>query len=209
MRDPLAGIDVPERLARQLSFCLEIDKVKHIIRRNTVADGSRREGDAEHQWHLAVMALLLAEYAAAPVDVARVVAMLLVHDLVEIDAGDAFIYDDAAREEAAAREQAAADRIFALLPEDQSSWVRGLWEEFEAKRTPEARFAGALDRLQPMLLNASADGGGWKANGVGADRVAAIARAIEAGSPTLHEVAQAMVRRAVEDGALEASNLPH
>ncbi|MDQ2754010.1 MAG: HD domain-containing protein, partial [Actinomycetota bacterium] len=145
MRDPLAGVDLTGRLASQLTFCLEIDRVKSILRQNFIADGSRPEGDAEHQWHLAVMALVLAEHALEPIDIGRVVAMVLIHDLVEIDAGDAFVYDDTARAAAAAKEEAAAVRIFGLLPADQALWVRELWDEFEAKKTPEARFAGALD----------------------------------------------------------------
>ena len=204
MRDPLVGAEITDRLARQLRFCLEIDKVKHIRRKNTLTDGTRQEGDAEHMWHLAVMALVLAEYAAEPLDVARVIAMLLLHDVVEIDAGDAFIYDVAARAAAVDKELAAADRIFGLLPADQKDWARGVWDEFEAKTTPEARFAGALDRLQPMLQNASADGGGWVIHGITADRVLAVNSVIDAGAPELWALAQQIVAGAVADGVLRS-----
>ncbi len=199
---PLASLDLDERLARQLAFVLEIDKVKQIMRRNTLADGSRQEGDAEHQWHLAVMALLLSEYAAEPVDVGRVVAMVLMHDLVEIDAGDAFVYDAAARAAAPAKEEAAADRIFGLLPDDQARWVRELWDEFEAKETPEARFAGSLDRLQPMLQHAASGGAVWAAHGIDAAQVGGMAKRIAPGSSVLYDLARKVIDAAVAAGAL-------
>jgi putative hydrolase of HD superfamily len=203
MTDIVGELDLTDRLARQLAFVVEIDKVKQIVRRNTLTDGTRCENDAEHQWHLAVMALLLAEHAAEPVDVGRVVAMVLVHDLVEIDAGDAFLYDAAAREAAVAKEEAAAERIFGILPGDQERWVRGLWEEFEAKETAEARFAASLDRLQPIMQNAVAGGGGWAANGVGFAQVSGKAEAIGPGSPTLLDACRRLLRRAVETGAID------
>jgi putative hydrolase of HD superfamily len=199
----LDDLDLDDRLGRQLAFVVEIDKVKQIVRRNTVADGSRSENDAEHQWHLAVMALLLAEHAAEPVDVGRVVAMVLVHDLVEIDAGDAFLYDEAARDAAVAKEAVAANRIFGILPADQGRWVRALWEEFEAKETPEARFAASLDRMHPILQNAVAGGGGWVANGVGFPQVSGKAEAIGPGSPTLLDATRRLLDRAVSTGALD------
>jgi len=185
MRDALAGVALNARLSRQLAFCLEADKVKQVFRQNPVTDGSRKENDAEHMWHLALMAVVLSEYSVEPVDLSRVIAMVVVHDLVEIDAGDAFVYDRKAREAAAVLELAAAERIFSILPPDQATWVRDLWDDFEAKATPEARFAGALDRLQPMLMNASADGGGWVEHGIGADRVLATNSVIGHGSPAL------------------------
>jgi putative hydrolase of HD superfamily len=201
-REPLAGANLEERLARQLAFCLELDRVKDIFRRNTLADGSRHEGDAEHQWHVAVMAMILAEYADEPVDVTRVLTMLLLHDVVEIDAGDTFLYDTAARAAAVDKERAAADRIFGLLPDDQRDQYRALWDEFEAKESPDARFAGALDRLQPMLLNAAGGGAGWRDNGVVASQVAGNAATIAAASSTLADVARALVAGVVADGIL-------
>ncbi|MHB1533691.1 MAG: HD domain-containing protein [Acidimicrobiales bacterium] len=202
VRDPLAGIALDGRLADQLRFCLEIDKVKQVLRRNFLSDASRREGDAEHQWHLAVMALVLAEHAAEPVDTARVAAMLLVHDLVEIDAGDAFLYDPVARDAAAAKEVAAATRIFGLLPGDQGRWLYGLWDEYEHGASPEACFARAVDRLAPILLNAASGGVAWAEHGITADQVSAMAERIELGSPELERVAQAVIAAAVSDGVL-------
>jgi putative hydrolase of HD superfamily len=203
MTDIVGDLDLTDRLARQLAFVVEIDKVKQIVRRNTLTDGTRCENDAEHQWHLAVMALLLAEHAAEPVDVGRVVAMVLTHDLVEIDAGDAFLYDPVAREAAVAKEEAAAERIFGILPEDQEQWVRSLWEEFEAGETPEARFAASLDRLQPIMQNAVAGGVGWAANGVGFAQVSGKAEASGPGSPTRLDACRQLLRRAVETGAID------
>lgn len=202
-RDPLDGAGLPDRLARQLAFCLEIDKVKQVLRRNTLTDGSRRENDAEHLWHVAVMAAVLAEHADDAVDVARVMTMLLLHDVVEIDAGDAFLYDAVARAAAVAKERAAADRIFGLLPVDQAVELRSLWDEFEEGATPDARFARALDRLQPMLLNASGGGRAWRDNGVVATQVAANEAVVARGSASLAGVA-----RAVVDGAVAAGILP-
>jgi len=156
-----------DRLEQQIKFIIEIDKLKNIIRRNYLADGSRREDDADHSWHLALMCAILAEYANEKIDILRTMTMLLVHDLVEIDAGDTYAYDttgaDLSKRE---RELAAADRIFNLLPEDQAAYLRGLWDEFEENETPEAKFASALDRLQPFLLNSASDGKSWKEHGV-------------------------------------------
>jgi putative hydrolases of HD superfamily len=168
-----------------------------------LAGPGRRENSAEHSWHLAVMAQALAEHAPPGTDIGRVTAMLLVHDLVEIDAGDLFVYADAAqqaRQEEA--ERAAADRIFALLPPDQAGRLRGLWDEFEERRTPEARFARALDRLQPMLANLQTGGGTWREHGITADQVLAKVRLIEDGSAALGRYARDLVNRAVRDGLL-------
>jgi putative hydrolase of HD superfamily len=190
------------RLARQLAFLLEIDRLKAVIRRTYITDGSRRENSAEHSWHLALMAITLTEHAAEPgLDVPHVVRMVLVHDLVEIDAGDTFIYDTAGAETKTEREQAAADRIFALLPPDQRDELRALWDEFEEQATPEARFAGALDRLMPMLHNYVTRGGSWREHGITADRV--LARngpVLRAGSPSLYEAARAMMDEAIRLG---------
>jgi putative hydrolase of HD superfamily len=150
-----------DRLARQVAFLVEADRLKSITRRTPLVDKSRLENSAEHSWHLALAAVVLREYVSQPIDVLRVLELVTVHDLVEIDAGDAFAYDAAAQSAKAERELAAADRLFTLLPDDQAGYVRALWEEFEAQATMEARFANALDRLQPLLQNAHADGGSW------------------------------------------------
>jgi putative hydrolase of HD superfamily len=192
-----------DRLDQQIRFVGEIDKLKGVLRQTMLAGPGRRENSAEHSWHLAVMALALAEHAPPGTDIGRVTAMLLVHDVVEIDAGDLFVYADAAqqaRQEQA--ERAAADRIFALLPPGQAGRVRGLWDEFEERRTPEARFARALDRLQPMLANLQAGGGTWREHGITADQVLAKVRLIEDGSPALGRYARDLVTRAVRDGLL-------
>jgi putative hydrolases of HD superfamily len=173
------------RLDAQLAFCLEIDKVKRILRQTLIADASRRENDAEHSWHLAVMANVLAEYAPAGTDLARATRMLLVHDLVEIDAGDTYCYDAAACLTQRDREADAADRIFALLPPDQAAEFRALWEEFEARDTPAARFAAALDRVQPVLLNHHTKGVAWQEHGVSRAQVINRNAHIERGAPRL------------------------
>lgn len=195
---------VSERLARQIRFILEIDRLKEVFRRSYLLDLSRKENDAEHSWHLAVMALLLQEYAAEPdIDLLRVMKMVLVHDLVEIDAGDVFIYDEEGAILKAERERAAADRIFALLPDDQATEIRGLWEEFEAHRSPEARFAHAIDRLEPLLLNCFTQGKAWLEHGVTADRVLAVNRpVVEAGAPALAEYVERLIHDAVSAGHL-------
>jgi putative hydrolase of HD superfamily len=159
------------RLERQLEFLLEADRLKQVERRTRIVGGRRLENSAEHSWHLALFALMLVEHADEAVDIARVVSMLLLHDLVEIDAGDTFAYDVDGHADKEAREQAAADRLFGLLPDDQGAWARQLWDEFEACSTAEARFALALDRLQPVLLNHANGGGPWREHGISKDRV--------------------------------------
>lgn len=150
-----------ERLKKQMEFIVEVDKVKKIIRQTYLADASRKEDDAEHSWHLALMAVLLKEYSNEEADLAKVIPMVLIHDLVEIDAGDTYAYDEAGAATKKERETKAADRIFGLLPEDQGAWFRALWEEFEAYETPEAKFAHVLDNCQPLLLNDASDGKSW------------------------------------------------
>ena len=180
-----SAADGGERLERQLRFIAEIDRLKRVLRRTLLTDGSRRENSAEHSWHIALMAPLLAEYASADVDVGRVVRMLLVHDVVEIDAGDTFAYDATGNADRAEREGRAADRLFGLLPPDQAVELRALWEEFEAVATPDARFAHAVDRLQPLLQNLSTEGGTWRTHGVTRDQVVGRMRAIEDAAPGL------------------------
>ena len=154
------------RLERQLAFLVEADRLKGVLRQTTLCDASRRENSAEHSWHLALMAAVLAEHAAPGTDAGRVMRMLVVHDLVEIDAGDTFAYDAGANVGREEREQRAAERIFGLLPAEQATELRALWDEFEARTTDEARFAVALDRLQPLLSNHRSGGGSWLAHGV-------------------------------------------
>jgi len=162
-----------DRLDRQLRFVLELDRLKGIGRQSYVLGGARKENSAEHSWHVAVMVLVLAEYADEPVDRFRVVQLLLVHDMVEIDAGDTYIYDDQGHQDKAEREQAAAKRLFGLLPPDQAAVFEALWREYEAGETPEARFAGSLDRLMPLLHNLTTEGRSWREHGVRADQVRA------------------------------------
>lgn len=155
-----------ERLEQQIRFIVEIDKVKNIFRQTYLADGKRKENDAEHSWHLAVMAVLLKEHIKEAVDVARVMTMVLIHDLVEIDAGDTYAYDDAGAKTKRERELKAADRIFGLLPEDQGRYFRELWDEFEEYQSADAKFAHLLDNFQPFLLNDASQGKSWEEHGV-------------------------------------------
>ena len=190
-----------DRLSAQIDFILEIDKLKTILRQNVpITQPHRQENDAEHSWHLAMMAVLLAEHADRPVDVARVVKMLLIHDLVEIDAGDTFIYDAAAHHDKEEREQKAADRLFGMLPADQQQDLRALWDEFEAGESDDARFAAALDRLQPVLLNHATKGVRWRKNGVTAAKVLDRTSGVQKGSQALWRLLQDRVADAVEQG---------
>ncbi len=160
-----------DRLQQQFNFIKEIDKEKLIGRQTYLSDTSRKENDAEHAWHMAIMTILLSEYANEKIDVLKTITMLLIHDIVEIDAGDTYAYDQAGLETQREREEKAADRIFGMLPEDQAKKFRDLWEEFEAKSTPEAKFARAMDNIQPMMLNAVTDGKAWMEHGVYLDQI--------------------------------------
>lgn len=173
------------RLARQLDFLVELDKLKQVLRRTMLVGESRLENSAEHSWHLGVMAALLSEYAPGGVDLERTMTMLLVHDVVEIDAGDTFVFDAAAMADKEERELRAAERIFGLLPDDQADRLRALWDEFEGGATPEARFANALDRFHALLQNVHNGGGTWKRHGVGRDQVLERMEPIRAGAPAL------------------------
>ncbi|GAA3729325.1 putative hydrolase of HD superfamily [Spinactinospora alkalitolerans] len=194
-----SGVD-HERLTSQLRFILETDKLKRILRRNLLVDGSRRENDAEHSWHLALIARVFAEHAPPGTDIDHVVQLLLVHDIVEIDAGDTFVYDSLMSRSQAERERAAADRLYALLPKDQADHMRGLWEEFEARETAEARFAKAVDRLAPMLANWHTDGGTWVQYGVSKAQVMEKVRIISEGSDALGSYATALIDDAERRG---------
>ncbi|MEU5079996.1 MULTISPECIES: HD domain-containing protein [Streptomyces] len=163
--------DLDERLRAQLTFLVEVDQLKTILRQSPLAAADRRENDAEHSWHLAMMVVVLAEHSDRPIDVGHTIQLVLLHDLVEIYAGDTPLYDSAAGAGQQEREVAAADELFGLLPPDQARRMRSLWDEFEERRTPEARFAKAMDRLQPLLLNWMARGGTWRTPGITADDV--------------------------------------
>ena len=191
-----------ERFDQQIRFVLEIDKLKTIVRRTYLLNSDRAENTAEHSWHLAIMAILLAEHANEPVDVARVVKMVLVHDIVEIDAGDTYFYDIAGTLDKSEREHAAAARIFGILPADQGEELRELWEEFEAAHTPDARFALALDRFMPQLHNYHTHGRSWTEHGITADRVLERNACMAEGSEKLWECAKSLLDDAVAKGLL-------
>lgn len=192
--------DAAGRLARQLEFIVELDGLKRTLRQTLLTDASRQENSAEHSWHLAMAALLLAEHATEPVDVTRVVQMALVHDVVEIDAGDTFCYDAAANLGREARERQAAERLFGLLPAAQGAELRALWEEFEAAETADARFAVALDRLQPLLQNHRSGGGSWRRHGVTRAQVTARMRPIRDALPAAWPVVERILDEACAAG---------
>lgn len=191
-----------DRLEQQIRFVLEIDALKGVLRRSYLLGVDRPENSAEHSWHVAVMAVLLAEHANEPVNTSRVVRMLLVHDIVEVDAGDTYVYDTAGAAAKAGREARAADRLFGLLPEDQGRELRSLWEEFEEGRTSDARFAAALDRLMPVLHNVHTAGKSWREHGISADRVIARNSRMSEGSEALWEYARSLIEGAVAKGHL-------
>lgn len=174
-----------DRLEQQIAFCREIDKEKLILRQTLLSNGAQREDDAQHAWHMAIMTLLLSEYANEKIDVLKTISMLLIHDLVEIDAGDTFAYDEEAKKSQRERELKAADRIFGLLPKDQGEKFRALWDEFEAGETPEAKFAHTMDNIQPAMLNAATGGKLWEARGVRLSQILKRNEATGAGSKKL------------------------
>ncbi|MGB5963339.1 MAG: HD domain-containing protein [Coleofasciculaceae cyanobacterium] len=189
------------RLAQQIQFIIEIDKLKNILRQTLLTDESRRENSAEHSWHLAMMAIVLAEYApSTDIDLLRVIKMLLIHDLVEIDAGDTFCYDLQANQNKAAREVEAATRLFGMLP--QGVELRELWQEFEEKQTLEAQFAAALDRLQPLLHNQQTRGGTWRIHGISRDQVLQRMYPVKDGAPALWQLVEKAIEDAVAAGYL-------
>jgi len=191
-----------DRMTRQLAFLVEADKLKRILRRTPLADGSRLENSAEHSWHLALAAMMLVEYAPPGVDLARVLELVVIHDLVEIDAGDTFAYDPEHALSKSARERAAADRIFGLLPAEQGAGIRGLWEEFEEYATPESRFANALDRFQALLLNYRSGGGSWTAHGVRRSQVLVRMQPVQANLPELWPHVLDVIDRACAAGLI-------
>ncbi len=195
--------DQEQRLDEQFAFIREIDREKMIERQTYVADGSRKEDDAEHAWHMAVMTVLLSEYANEKIDVLKTVTMLLIHDLVEIDAGDTYAYDEEGKKTKRERELKAADRIFGLLPEDQAQKFRSLWEEFEARETPEAKFAHTMDNIQPLMLNDATDGKSWIEHDVSLSQVEDRNKKTAEGSEELWKYAcEHFLRPNVEKGRL-------
>ena len=192
------------RIKQQIDFIIEVDKLKRIYRQNIITDKSRHETDAEHSWHLALMAVLLAEHVGgdSSLDVLRVMKMVLIHDLVEIDAGDTYCYDVESGIDQIAREKVAAARVFPLLPPDQAQEFMQLWEEFEARETPEARFAGVLDRLQPLLLHYSTQGQSWKEHGITSDKVRDRNKATRGVSGSLGDLVDAIIEECIDKGYL-------
>ena len=191
-----------ERLEKQLAFALEIDKEKNVFRQTHLSGHGRQENDAEHAWHMAIMAYLLREYANEEVDIGKVMLMCLIHDIVEIDAGDTYAYDEENLKTQKAREDAAKERIFSILPEDQKTELTALFDEFEAYETAEARFAHSLDNLQPLLLNNSNEGGDWKEHQVTAEAVYGRQRKTRLGSEKLFEVTDRIIRENIRKGNL-------
>ncbi len=193
------------RLMQQMQFVVEIDKLKQILRQTRITDNSRQENSAEHSWHIALMAMLLLEYAIVPVDLLQVIKMLLLHDLVEIDAGDTFCYDDRGNQSRVERERAAAERLFGLLPPDQAEEFYALWQEFEAQQTANAQFAAALDRLQPLLNNYQTQGYSWQRHGITRDRVLQRLATIQPIAPHLWQWGEQLLAEAVAQGYLADS----
>ena len=188
------------RLEQQLQFIVEIDKVKQIFRQTYLADGTRKENDAEHSWHIALMAYLLQEYASEPVDVPRVMLMVLIHDLVEIDAGDTYAYDPEGAKTKAEREKKAAERIFGLLPKEQGEMLKGLWDEFEEYKTADAKYAHLLDNFQPLLLNDAFDGVSWVEHGVKKSQIYKRNERIEETSPEVWDCMQQVIEKHIQAG---------
>ena len=194
-----------ERLEKQLALIIELDQLKSVLRRTRVKSADRRlENSGEHSWHVALMAVLMQEHANAPLDIARVMKMLLIHDVVEIDAGDTFVYDVAASKEQEEKELKAAERLFGMLPSDQGDELFALWKEFEAAQSDDAKYAKALDRLIPMLLNYHNDGQSWKEHGVTREQALTINKRIESGSVTLWGKAKELIEEATEKGWLKS-----
>ena len=191
-----------ERLLKQMDFIKEIDKIKYIERRTKLFNSNRRENDAEHSWHLAMMAIVLAEHSNEPVDILKVVKMVLIHDIVEIDSGDIFIYDTEMNHNNSEEERKAAQRIFGMLPREQAEEFIALWEEFEANETAEAKFAKAVDRLEPLLQNSSNNGGTWQEYGVKHSQMINKKIIINEGSETLWDYTTDLLDRCVEKGIL-------
>lgn len=191
-------------LLKQMSFIHEIDKIKYIFRKSRLFSSDRHENDAEHSWHLAMMAIILADYANEPVDVLKVLKMLLIHDIVEIDAGDVFLFDSVIRQNNSVAESKAAERIFGLLPADQAAELIELWQEFEAAKTPESLFARAIDNLEPILQNISNGGGTWEEFNVSYETVVEKKKLIQYGSKHLWEFTEDLLKEGLKNGLLKS-----
>ena len=190
-----------ERLTRQMDFCREIDKEKEVFRQSYLCDGSRRENDAEHAWHMGIMAMILREYSNEDVDLLKVIEMLLIHDIVEIDAGDTYAYDTEGLKSQVEREAKAAERIFGMLPEDQRDWMFELFHEFEEGNTPEARFARSLDNVQPVMQNDASEGKDWQEKGIRLSQAIERQRRTAQGSQILwDEVSKPMLQKNIDKG---------
>lgn len=189
-----------ERFQKQLNFILEADKEKNILRQTHLSDHGRRENDAEHAWHMAIMIYLLKEYANEEIDVAKAMMMALIHDIVEIDAGDTYAYDTKGLETQKEREEKAAERIFGMLPEDQKAELKSLFEEFEAYETPEAKFARAMDNFQPLLLNDSNNGGDWKEHDVCRSKIMGRHKKTRLGSEEIGQYSEELIMENVKKG---------
>ena len=192
-----------ERLEQQFAFIREIDKEKFIGRQTYLTDGERKENDAEHAWHMAIMTVLLAEYSNEPIDVLKTVTMLLIHDLVEIDAGDTYAYDEEAKKTQRERELKGAERIFGMLPPDQGEKLRSLWDEFEAGETKEAKFAITLDKTQPIMLNDATDGRAWMEHGVKKEQIMARNKKTPDGSVKIWDYFEKIINKNVEKGRIK------
>lgn len=193
---------IDQRLQQQLDFIMEIDKLKNVYRQSYVSDGSRHEEDADHSWHLALMCLLLSEYANEDIDVLRTMSMVLIHDIIEIDAGDTYAYDEVGNVTKRKREEKAADRIFNILPQDQAKYLRELWEEFEEGKTNEARFAITLDKVQPLMLNDATNGRAWQEHGVRLSQIMERNKTTSNGSEVLWKYSKMLIDKNVEKGKI-------
>lgn len=203
MQDNILESFIDERLQRQMEFALEIDKEKSIFRQTHLSGNGRNENDAEHAWHMAIMAYLLKEYSNDKVDISKVMIMCLIHDIVEIDAGDTYAYDKEGLATQKARENAAKERIFSLLPNDQKDELIGLFDEFEENKTPEAKFAHAMDNLQPLMLNNSNGGADWREHGVTKEQVYVRQSKTKEGSKKLFELTDRILRQNIEKGNIK------
>lgn len=192
-----------ERLIKQIEFLKEIDKIKQVFRQTLLIDGTRHENDAEHSWHLAMMAIVLSEYASEKIDVSHVIKMVLVHDIVEIDAGDTFVYDEKGYEDKSEREKKAAERIFNILPKDQADEIRALWDEFEERKTPDAKFASAIDRMQPIIHNYYTKGHSWREHCVKSHQVLERNKIVSEIAPELWKFINDILEDSINKGYIE------
>ena len=192
-----------EKIYNQIKFAITIDEMKNIFRRNLLADGSRRENDAEHSWHLAMLAMILEEYSAEKVDIERVLKIALIHDLIEVYAGDTFAYDAKGNEDKHEREIQAADKLFGMLDPVQGAEIRGLWDEFEAMETAESKYANAIDRIQPLILNYLTDGHTWKMGDVTSDKIYNRMDIIRTATPELWHIVEGIINTSIKAGILK------